>query len=396
MRALMNLKAKVALLSCTAMLLFACSSTTVRTTEYVQVVRDSAPIQEELLLDLGVTVFDPGIDELDDNELDRVNPTVRNVEARYAPYILAQTLQSSGNWGVVRVLPNETTTMDVYIHGQILQSDGETMIIDVSVRDSSGLIWYTKEYAEHISRFNYEPSQRQANDPFQVIYNKIANDLLAYRNSKISDKRIAEIRTISELQFARQFTPELFEQYLKVDRSGVAQIVRLPADNDPSLIRIRQIRQRDNLFVDTVQDYFATFSRQMRTPYDAWRAQSFEAVLTLDQLKASARNRMILGGLAVVGGIVGASDNNSSVRMGSIVGVGAGASLIKDGFDRLSEAEIHVAALQELGESLESEVAPKMIELDDRTVMLTGTVEEQYQQWREILVELYKVETGDI
>lgn len=397
MSALMISKVKMALLfGCTAILFFACSSTTVRTTEYVQAVRDTTPIQEALLLDVGVTVFDPGIDELDDDELDRVNPTVRNVEARYVPYVLAQTLQSSGNWGVVRVLPSETTTMDIYLHGQLLRSDGESMIIDVTVRDSSGLIWYTKKYEEHISRFNYEASQRQANDPFQVIYNRIANDLLAHRNSKISNTRIAEIRTISELQFARQFTPELFEQYLSVDRRGVAQIVRLPADNDPSLIRIRQIRQRDNLFVDTVQDYYATFSRQVRAPYDAWRAQSFEAVLTLDQLETSARNRMILGGLAVVGGIVGASNDDASVRTGSIVGVGAGAYLIKDGFEKLSEAQIHVAALQEIGESLESEVAPKMIELDDRTVMLTGTVEEQYEQWRKILIELYEVETGGL
>jgi hypothetical protein len=37
-----------------------------------------------------------------------------------------------------------------------------------------------------------------------------------------------------------------------------------------------------------------------------------------------------------------------------------------------------------------------MIDLDDRTIMLTGTVEEQYSQWREILVELYEEETGGI
>lgn len=388
--------ARILVLSALVMCVVACSSTTVRSTEYVRLVRDTAPIQEALLMDVGVTVFDPGIDELDDDDLDRVNPTIRNVESRYAPYLLAQTLQNSGNWGVVRVLPNETTTMDVYIHGQILNSDGESMAINVSVRDSSGLIWYTKLYEEHISRFNYEQSQRQANDPFQVIYNQIANDLLVYRNANISDSRISQIRTISELQFARQFTPELFDQYLSVDRRGVAQIVRLPAENDPSLTRIRQIRQRDNLFVDTIQDYYATYSRSMRVPYDSWRQQSFEAVLTLKELEASARRRMILGGLAVVGGIAGASSNNGSVQTGSIVGVGAGAYMVKSGFDKLAEAEMHVAALQELNESLESEVAPKMIELDDRTVMLTGTVEEQYQQWREILVELYETETGGI
>jgi hypothetical protein len=375
--------------------LIACSTTTVKSTEYVQVVQDTAP-NEDLLMDIGVTVFDPGIDELDRDEEERVSPEIRNAEARYAPYLLAETLQRSGNWGVVRVLPNETSTTDIYIHGQILQSDGEGMRISVSVRDSTGAIWYTKEYEEHISEFAYEASQRQANDPFQVIYNNIANDLLAWRKANLTEQRIASIRTISELQFARNFAPELFEQYLSVNNRGITQIERLPADNDPALERIREIRLRDNLFVDTVQDYYANYARQMRVPYDSWREQSYHATMTLDQLEASARRRFIAGTVAIVGGIAAATSSNAAVQTGALVGVGAGAYMIKSGFDKNAEAEIHIAALQELGESLEQEVAPRMIDLDDRTIMLNGTVEEQYQQWREILVDMYKAETGGI
>ena len=375
--------------------LIACSTTTVKSTEYVQVVQDTAP-NEDLLMDIGVTVFDPGIDELDRDEEERVSPEIRNAEARYAPYLLAETLQRSGNWGVVRVLPNETSTTDIYIHGQILQSDGEGMRINVSVRDSTGAIWYTKEYEEHISEFAYEASQRQANDPFQVIYNNIANDLLAWRKANLTEQRIASIRTISELQFARNFAPELFEQYLSVNNRGITQIERLPADNDPALERIREIRLRDNLFVDTVQDYYANYARQMRVPYDSWREQSYQATMELDQLEASARRRFIAGTVAIVGGIAAATSSNAAVQTGALVGVGAGAYMIKSGFDKNAEAEIHIAALQELGESLEQEVAPRMIDLDDRTIMLNGTVEEQYQQWREILVDMYKAETGGI
>jgi hypothetical protein len=392
----MNMKStRWVLLGFVGAALIACSTTTVKSTEYVQVVQDTAP-NEDLLMDIGVTVFDPGIDELDRDEEERVSPEIRNAEARYAPYLLAETLQRSGNWGVVRVLPNETSTMDIYVHGQILQSDGEGMRINVSVRDSSGAIWYTKEYEEHISEFAYEASQRQANDPFQVIYNNIANDLLAWRKANLTEQRIASIRTISELQFARNFAPELFEQYLSVNNRGITQIERLPADNDPALARIREIRQRDNLFVDTVQDYYANYARQMRVPYDSWREQSYHATMALDELEASARRRFVAGTLAIVGGIAAASSSNAAVQTGALVGVGAGAYMIKSGFDKNAEAEIHIAALQELGESLEQEVAPRMIDLDDRTIMLNGTVEEQYQQWREILVDMYRAETGGI
>lgn len=387
---------KLAFISALSAALMACATTSVKSTEYVQIVQDTTAISEDLLMDIGVTVFDPGIDELDRKEEERVSPEIRNAEARYAPYMLAETLQRSGNWGVVRVLPNETTTMDVYLHGQILQSDGEGMIIKVTVRDSTGLLWYTKEYEEHISKFSYEATQRQANDPFQVIYNNIANDLLAWRKANLNDQKIARIRTVSELQFARNFAPEIFNEYLRVNNRGITEIVRLPADNDPSLERIRTIRQRDNLFVDTVQEYYANYARQMRVPYDSWREQSYEATMELDQLEASARRRMLAGTMAIVGGIAAATSNNGAVRTGSLVGVGAGAYMIKSSFDKRAEAEIHIAALQELGESLESEVAPKMIDLDDRTVMLSGTVEEQYSQWREILVEMYEAETGGI
>lgn len=389
-------KARIFTIGVLSAVLIACSTTSVKTTEYVQIVQDQTPIAEDLLMDIGITVFDPGIDELDKDEEERVSPEIRNAEARYAPFMLAETLQSSGNWGVVRILPNETSTMDVYLHGQILQSDGEGMVISITARDSSGTLWYTKEYEEHISQFSYEQTQRQANDPFQVIYNNIANDLLAYRKANLDDQRIRQIRTISELQFARNFAPDVFDRYLTVNNRGITQIMSLPAAGDPSLARIRDIRQRDNLFVDTVQDYYATYARQMRVPYDSWREQSYHATMTLDKLEASARRRFIAGTAAIVGGIAAATSSHAAVQTGSLVGVGAGAYMVKSGFDVSAEAKIHIAALQELGESLEAEVEPKVIELDDRTVMLTGTVEEQYSQWREILAEIYEAETGDI
>ena len=53
-------------------------------------------------------------------------------------------------------------------------------------------------------------------------------------------------------------------------------------------------------------------------------------------------------------------------------------------------------ALEELGQSLENEVAPQVINLDDRTITLSGSVDEQYGQWREILADLYAAEVGQL
>ena len=380
-----------------AFLVSACATHTVKTTSYTPVVQDSQDVPEDFLLDVGVSLFDPGIDEFLGDDEDTANPEIRVAESRYAPYLLAETLQRSANWGIVRVMPNSESPMDVQVNGTILRSNGEAMIIRVEVNDSRGRHWYTEEYEEVISQFSYDPQNRQKNDPFQAIYNKIANDLLAYRQRNIEASEVQAIRTVSELLFAQRFSDDAFGNYLARDRNGEYQLAALPADNDPLLGRIRSIRERDFMFIDTVQDYFATYVRQMRLPYDSWREQSYQETITLRELEASARRRFIAGAAAVVGGIAAASNGgNWATQAGGATAVGAGAFLVKSGFDKQAEARIHMQALEELGESLENAVAPQVINLDDRTITLSGSVEEQYGQWRDILADLYAAEMGEL
>jgi hypothetical protein len=380
-----------------ALILAACNSHTVKTTSYTPIVQDSQNVPEDLLLDVGVAVFDPGIDEIAKRDEETTNHEIRVAESRYAPFLLAETLQRSANWGIVRLMPNNESPMDVIVNGTILQSDGEAMQIRIAVTDSSGREWYTKVYSELISQFSYEPSQRQQADPFQVIYNKISNDLLEYRKRNLTDQQIVEIRTISELLFARRFSPDVFDSYLTTNRQGNLAITALPAETDPVLQRVRDIRERDFMFIDTVQDYYATYVRQMRLPYDTWRALSYDETIELRELRASANRRFVAGAAAVLGGLAAAtSGGNYATQTGGAIGVGAGAYLIKSGFDKRAEAKLHSDALEELGESLESEVAPRVFSLDDRTITLTGSVEEQYAQWKEVLADIYASEVGDI
>lgn len=386
----------VALVTVT-LLTTACATHTVKTTSYTPIIQASEPVPEALLMDVGVAVFDPGIDEIMKSEEELVNHEIRVAESRYAPFLLSETLQRSGNWGIVRLLPNDASPMDVLVDGTILQSNGEAMKMRVTVSDSTGREWYTKEYEEVVSQFSYEPGQRQQNDPFQAIYNNIANDLLEYREENISDQRISEIRTVSEMLFAQRFAPDAFEEFLVRDRNDHFQLSSLPASNDPLLLRIREIRERDFMFIDTVQDYYATYARQMRLPYDSWREQSYDETVTLRELRNSARRRFIAGTAVVLGGLAAAtSGGNYATQTSGAVGVGAGAYLIKSGFDKQAEARMHMEALEELGQSLENEVAPRVINLEDRTITLTGTVEEQYAQWREILADIYAAETGQL
>ncbi len=43
---------------------------------------------------------------------------------------------------------------------------------------------------------------------------------------------------------------------------------------------------------------------------------------------------------------------------------------------------------------LDAKITPRLIQLEDKTTLLTGSVEEQYAQWRQILAEIYRAETA--
>lgn len=375
-------------------LLSACSSQTVKTANYTPIKQETADIAEELLLDVGIQIFDGGLDEAADDEDTLIFPELRNAETHYMPYLLMETLQNSAAWGAVRVVPNEENAVDVLVQGKIVQSDGEELVLAITVTDATGKVWIDKKYKELASKYAYDRHQYPKVDPFQGLYNRVANDMLEYKRA-LKDNQIATVRTVAELRFAQNFSPDAFSSHVEEDKKGRYRLVHLPAKNDPMLNRIRRIRERDYLFVDTLQEYYGEFVRQMDTPYSEWRSQSYDEVIEMRKLQRSARNRTIAGIAAIVGGIAAAGSDNGSTATAGQVAVAGGGYMVKSGFDKRAQAKIHVEALQELGDSLETEIEPQIIQLEDRTITLSGTVENQYNQWRDILQDIYRTETGN-
>ena len=64
------------------------------------------------------------------------------------------------------------------------------------------------------------------------------------------------------------------------------------------------------------------------------------------------------------------------------------------GYRKGEEAKIHTESLKEISGSFQTEAAPLVVDVEGRTLRLTGTAEEQYAEWRRLLHELYKEETG--
>ena len=275
-----------------ALLLAGCASSTVRTTTVTPVIAGDPAMPEEQLLDVGVRLFASGAEQLEEDEL-MTAPEIREAEARYMPRVLAETLQKSGHWGAVRVTPERTAITDVVVQGRIIESTGLDLVLEITPGDASGATWYTRRYEGTASKFSYD-AKHAAGEPFQDVYNRIANDLAMYRASMSAD-RVRELRTISELKFAESFSPQAFGGYLETDRKGITKITRLPAENDPMLARVRQIRERDSLFVDTLQDYYTGFAQQMSAPYQDWRRESYTEGLAYKELRQQAAMRTVGG-----------------------------------------------------------------------------------------------------
>ena len=384
-----------AVLVLTSLTLSACGGQRVTSTIVTPLEHQTLAVEESQLLDLAVLPFDPGLDKPETADDPAISPAVRNAEAQYLANKLASTIQKTSAWGAVRTVPNRQTVVDVYVEGTIVHSDGETLTLDVSVSDSSNRHWYTKPYSESVGQYAYEKGINVSRDPFQGLFNRIANDLLQYRQ-QLSAKNVKELRSISSLKFARDFSPEAFGDHIKETPGGQLEIIRLPAENDPILRRIERIRERDYLFVDTMQEHYDAFSRRMDKPYQSWRMATYEEIASVRELKRQSRNRTIGGIVAVIGGIVAAGSNNGAVRSAGAVSIGAGALLVKSGLSKKAELKIHEDVLAELGQSLEAEIEPRVIELEDRTITLTGNVEAQYTQWKALLREIYQAERGEI
>ena len=387
------------LIACCAMLALsvqpAWSATDKITSSTALVLRTpSQQIPDAALLDVGIATLNDGLDLTDED--DTVFPEVRFAEAIYFSNQLAKVMEKSGAWGAIRVTPSDNVIMDLYITGTILQSDGETMDLDIRVQDSSGRQWFTKRYKQTTGKYAYDRRLKALGDPFQNLFVRIANDLLAYRE-KLTAQQAIELRTISELRFAKLFSPQAFDNYVSEKRDGTLKIDRLPAENDSILQRVRKIRDRDYLYIDTMQDYYDGFSQQMHLAYQDFRRASYDSVVKARQLDKQGNRRIIAGIGAILAGIYGRYEANTRIASDAGSATAAvGGFVLKSGLEKKQEAASYNEAVAEMGSSLEAEIAPQVIELEDRTVTLTGTVQAQYQQWQELLQKIYQQERGTL
>jgi hypothetical protein len=378
----------------------ACSVNEVITAEESKlIVAETAP-DEALLLDIGIVEFDGGIPKDNVPEKSRVFEEIRSAEVRYLPYHLKTTLQGTGHWGAVRVIPSRNAFTDIIISGSIKKSDGEFITLNISVEDAQGQHWYTKPYSTQTGISSYAETRDRRQDPYQKVFNDIANDLRAYVQ-QLPEDRIRQVRQVTELKFFADMSPRAFGEHLATDADGKVSIVRLPAENDPSVARLRQIRERDRLVVDTLNEHYANFYYGIAIPYHSWRKVAREESINYRQVKRAATMKTLMGAVVLAGSLAMDTDSNSRStrnmkRNLQYIGIEEGITSIMRGISGRSEAGMHVESIRELSESFGAEAAPMVVTVEGETRRLTGTAAAQYESWRRLLKEIYEVETGFI
>jgi hypothetical protein len=352
-------------------------------------------------LDVVIPVFNPGLsDTIENYEEEGIWPELRRAEANRFAYKLKEALDATNKFGAVRVTPDKTASGDLYVLGKIQESDGEIVKFDLNVIDISGKEWLDESFKHEVKEAFYQDYRSKGNDPYEPVFIEASNEIVEALEKR-NNSELDDLKYIANLRFGASFNDKIFMEYMNTDDNYI-KLVSKPSDNDPMLQRVTAIRIREQLFVDNLQQNYSSFSQNMDESYLKWQEASFNEKM----LRAEAKREGVLktiGGVLLVGLAIAAavtsSNNRSSygspdpVLATTAVASGvAGAWMLSESFKSNEEAQYHKDAIDELGESMNLELAPQVVAFEDETVELTGNIQEQFSQWRSFLKRIYEQE----
>jgi len=360
-----------------------------------KIVKQSAGVSSRPAVPLSVVipVLDPNIpDDPNEYAAKSIWPELRRAEANRFAVKLRDSLADTEAFGSVRVSPDKTATAHLYVNAKILTSNGEDIEIAVRLVDISGKSLMTKTYKHRVTEYEFEDPRLAGKDLYSTVFELAAKDIAKVAR-KQKPKRIAELNAIEEMRFAETFSPDYFSNYIRTSSSGKTKLMSLPADDDVMLNRVKSLRIKDQMFVDNMQVDYENFRNDMNEDYILWQKQAFTESKAAREAASAASAKMFMGFLSVVAGAAIANNSGSSLgNYGGAAIAAAGIATIADGIQDSKEATGHRESLSEMGRSLNIQLAPQVMEMEDRTVELRGNAVEQYTAWRAYLLDVYNKE----
>ncbi len=332
----------------------------------VELVRAQGTVEQPL--NISVVAFDTGLDRQGE-ESNRVFAPLRIAEARYLPFVLRETLVEAGHWGAVRVVPELDPTAEILVSAEILMSNGIELQLAVRAWDSRGRQWINRIYKDLAIDHAYDYDIDSNVEPFQDLFNEIANDLYRVRQ-KQSTKDLSNILDTSMLRYAVALSPRAFGEFLEVNDEGLIEMSGLPARDDVMYVRAKSIRDSEYEFIDIMDEQFENFYKKMRQTYSYWRQYSYELIIYNNKIEHE-------------------SASGGRRRRGSW-------SDLDDVYRAYKESKMNEDELRELASSFDSEITPTVTKLEGIVVKLTGSLESQYGEWRSLLQKIYAEERGSL
>ena len=311
---------------------------------------------------------------------------------------LKEALEDTEAFGAVRVTPDQNATGDLYVLGKIVKSNGEDVKILLDVVDITGGQWFSRSFEHEVDPGFHKNTRNEGLDPYGPVFDEAANRIaLELEDYEVAD--VESLQYVTELRFGSSFLEEAFTKHLDVTGRTVS-LVSFPSEDDPMLRRTRAVRVRDQLFVDGLQDHYRFFNSEMQTSYLIWQEQSLLEIEARSEANEKAAVQAALGVLAIglsalaimAGGQSSSPANSTATATGAIVGGVVGAKFLTDSFRTSEEAKVHRESLEELGQSIDIDLAPRVMVFEKETVKLTGTASEQFVQWREFLQQIFEQE----
>ena len=319
-------------------------------------------------LNVTIPIFDTGVpvDPSVFRDL-QVFPRIRQIEAKLMPFLLRETLVESKQWGAVRVMTKPDAAAELQLFGTIVRSDGDWLDLRIRAVDATGTIWLDKIFSGQATE---EPVARQndvSTPEFQAVYTEIADALSAVRDS-MGNAAVSNIKGTSLMLYASELAPTAFRGYLEQNDDGTLRLLRLPARNDPMLIRIETIRNTEFLITDTVDTKFREFNANLARTYRVWREYRRKLV------DYEAENVRF------------AEAEPDGAEHGSW-------KSIKHQYDAYKYDRTTAQEQDRLAVAFNTEVTATVDAMETRVAELEGWVEQGYLEWRGLLEELFEVET---
>lgn len=358
----------------------------------------SASAYAPVSLTINISQFDPGIPS-DPNQYEEkgVWPELRRTESVRFSLGVTRALEEASYFDRVKMSPDMSSSASFYVSGEILESNGEDVRIKVKVLDASGKTVLLKRFSHRVPEYALSDPRQRGADLYDPLFEKVARDIVS-SVKRTNVRRMESLQSIEELSFAAAFAPDYFDRYLNVNSRGRTKLLGAPTNDDPMLLRVRSVRLKDQEFLDKLQENYTNFVRTTNQPYYVWQRSAFREAKAAREAEAARNARVLMGALAI-GLAAGMASNADSY--GDALGAGAvatvGAAALKSGIERGKDAKSHIGSLNELGRSLNTQLAPTVMTLEDEVVEFTGSAAEQYAQWQDYLRRVYVItKTPDV